>query len=137
MIRSSYILTVILLAGSIFVLFQIKFKVQNLHREMVELKQQLKYEKDNIHVLKAEWEYLNRPERLQRLTEKFLALRQVKAEQVMLAKADSIIIAENVVTTIATETSTNSQLIKVSYQSNNRTKWRYKPRPVLLQRRSK
>ncbi len=110
MIKPSYIISLLLFCACVFGLFQVKFKVQNLHREMAELEKQLEHEKNSIHVLKAEWAYLNQPERLQRLAEKFLNLAEMRAEQIMIAKTGTIIIAQDTRATVTT----NSQLIQTS-----------------------
>lgn len=122
MIKQRYILFFILLGISVFGLFQIKFKVQNLHRELVELKLQLEQEKSSIHVLKAEWAYLNQPERLDRLAKKFLDLVELKPEQIMLATND---IEKKPIN------NENGKLIKTSYRESKIVKWRYRTRPDL------
>ena len=136
MIKSRYILTFLLLSICIFSLFQVKFKVQHLHREVAELQKQLEHEKDSIHVLKAEWAYLNKPERLQRLSSKFLELAEVKAEQIMITKPGSIIIAQAPEPSSFIQVENNNQLIKTSMTGNSHkktaTKWRYKDRPDLM-----
>ena len=141
MIKFRYLLALMLLASCIFGLFQVKFKVQNLDREMNELKQQLAHEKETIHVLKAEWAYLNQPERLQRLAEKFLDLTEVKHDQLMLTQAGSMIIAVAPVQPQIKEQDLNP-IVKVSYQSSpsnltNKVKWHYKARPVIGSGRKK
>ncbi len=124
MIKLRYIIFLVLLAGSVFGLFQVKFKVQTLHRELVELKQQLEREKNSIHVLKAEWAYLNQPERLNRLVAKFLDLSELKSEQIMLTS--------NTHETITREgSSSDGQIIRASYVPRKAVKWRYKDRPDL------
>ena len=142
MSRSNYIITAFLICASAFGLFQIKFKVQNLHREVAELKKQLEHEKNSIHVLKAEWAYLNQPERLQRFAEKFLNLSEVKPEQIIIPQTGSIIIAQKK-ESYSEETINNSQFIKASMSKQSGTnkplkiKWRYKDRPDLIARRKK
>ena len=138
MIRVKYILTLLLFCFCVFGLFQVKFKVQNLHREMAELKKQLEHEKNSIHVLKAEWAYLNQPERLQRLSEKFLNLTEVKSDQIMITKAGSIIVAQETTKSITS----NSQIIPTSMNEApvkkiSAVKWRYKERPTVLIGRKK
>jgi cell division protein FtsL len=139
MIKPSYILTLLLFCCCVFGLFQIKFKVQNLHREVADLQKQLEHEKNSIHVLKAEWAYLNQPERLQRLAEKFLNLAEIKPEQIMLVQPGSTIIAQIKDTNIIS----NSHLVRTSMINNSiikktsRVKWRYKPRPEISTRRKK
>ena len=126
MIKIRYIIFLFLFIGSTFALFQIKFKVQQLNREVVELKQQLDREKNLIHVLKAEWAYLNQPERLQRLTEKFLDLVEMKPEQILIASGLNY----------ADKAVENNNIIKASYTPSRRvTKWRYKDRPDLRLKR--
>lgn len=139
MIKPSYIITLLLFCACVFGLFQVKFKVQNLHREVAELQKQLEHEKNSIHVLKAEWAYLNQPERLQRLAEKFLNLAELKPEQIMLVQPGKTIVAQikdnNVIT--------NGQLVRTSMTSNTlikkppQVKWRYKQRPEISTRRKK
>jgi hypothetical protein len=124
MFKLRYIAFVILLAASVFGLFQVKFKVQTLHRELAELKQQLEREKNAIHVLKAEWAYLNQPERLNRLVVKFLDLSELKSEQIMLSEN-----TQNKILKAASNK--NSQIIKASYTPRKAVKWRYKDRPDL------
>ncbi len=94
MIRLSYVIGLILFSFSVFGLFQIKFKVQSLHIEVAEIKKQLEHEKNSIHVLKAEWAYLNQPERLQKLSEKYLNLKELQHDQIMIAQEGTIIIAQ-------------------------------------------
>lgn len=44
-------------------------------------KRELKIEKDNNHILKAEWKALTTPERIQRLTVKHLNMQQISPYQ--------------------------------------------------------
>ncbi len=131
MIKTRYLITLILLCVCIFSLFQVKFKVHNLHREMAEIKKHLEREKDSIHVLKAEWAYLNQPERLHRLSTKFLNLSEVKPCQI---SNDGNKIAATI--NVAEKTSVpNSNIIKTSYSNTNNIKWRYKERPDLMRKK--
>lgn len=126
MIKIRYIIFLFLFVASVFALFQIKFKVQQLNREVVEIKQQLSREKNLIHVLKAEWAYLNQPERLQRLSEKFLDLAEMKPEQILIASGENF----------KDQPLDNNNIIKASYAPSRKvTKWRYKDRPDLRPRR--
>jgi cell division protein FtsL len=139
---NNYIITLFLICISTFGLFQIKFKVQNLHREVAELKKQLAHEKNSIHILKAEWAYLNQPERLQKFAEKFLNLSEVKPDQIIIPQTGSIIIAQNK-QAYKEEALDNSPFIKTSMGSIHgiskplKIKWRYKDRPDLTARRKK
>jgi cell division protein FtsL len=141
MIKPGYIITLLLFCACVYGLFQVKFRVQHLHLEMAEIQKQLEHEKDSIHVLKAEWAYLNQPERLQRLAEKHLKLAEVKSEQIMIAQTGSIIIAQ--IKEAKPIMSKNSQLIQASLTSDSSIKkprpikWRYKERPEILIKRKK
>lgn len=139
MIKLRYVLALVLLSFSVFGLFQVKFKVQQLYREAAELKSQLSHEKDSIHVLKAEWAYLNQPDRLQRLSKKFLDLAEVKSDKVLPVKPGSIItLAEK---SQVSEIQENKNVVKVSYRSQKpikkSVKWNYRERPVLKTRSKK
>ena len=139
MIKIRYILALTLLSSCVFGLFQVKFKVQQLHREALELKTQLAHEKDSIHVLKAEWAYLNQPDRLHRLSKKFLDLTEVKSDQVLPVKPGSMItLAEKKEISDIPE---NKNLVKVSYKNKGpakkTVKWNYRERPTLKTRAKK
>jgi len=55
-----------------YAMFHITFEVERLESELREVKRLTKKGKDEVHHLKAEWSYLNRPDRLSELTKKFL-----------------------------------------------------------------
>ena len=57
-----------------FGLFHVKYKVQALEEELTRLSGQIVHEQEQLHVLRAEWAYLNRPERLEDLNGRFLHL---------------------------------------------------------------
>lgn len=65
-----------------FVLFQVKYAVVEIEQKLAQTLQQIKREKDNIHILKAEWSHLNEPQRLQKLAEKFLDIMPMKTDQI-------------------------------------------------------
>lgn len=54
-------------AASSMGLYLVKYTVQNIQREVASVDGDLKREKESLHLLKAEWAYLNRPDRLNRL----------------------------------------------------------------------
>jgi len=61
------------LAGAAsFALFNVTFKVEKLEADLGELNRQILADQQSIHVLKAEWSYLDRPERLETLIEDHL-----------------------------------------------------------------
>lgn len=64
-----------------FGLYNVKYRVQELKSEVAATETQLREEKKNLHVLTAEWTYLNRPERLRQLSAKYLAIKPLRAGQ--------------------------------------------------------
>jgi hypothetical protein len=70
------------LAGVVgFGLFQLKHEVQALEDEMFRLNRNIVAEQQAIHVLKAEWSYINQPQRLQALAQRHLDLQPMKPAQ--------------------------------------------------------
>lgn len=70
------------LAGAVgFGLFQLKHEVQALEDEMFRLNRSIVAEQQAIHVLKAEWSYINQPQRLQALAARHLDLQPMKPGQ--------------------------------------------------------
>ena len=55
-------------------LFLVKYKVQDLDEHLADLERDKLATQEKIHVLEAEWTYLNRPERLESLAHKYLEL---------------------------------------------------------------
>ena len=55
-------------------LYLVKYSVQNIQHDVVTLKAELGNEKESLHLLNAEWAYLNRPDRLHHLAEAHLNL---------------------------------------------------------------
>lgn len=62
-------------------LYAVKYRVQTLQKEIAEVTRKLDAERESLHVVSAEWAYLNRPERLQALSEKYLKLKPMRGEQ--------------------------------------------------------
>lgn len=67
-------------------MFLIVYRVKGLETELASLNQEALAHEEAIHVLKAEWGFLNRPERLAELAERYLALEPVSAAQLTAAK---------------------------------------------------
>lgn len=72
--RRSMILWLGLVVLSAASLFLIKTEVQQREDQLAALHQDINRAQQAIHVLKAEWSYLNRPERLSELVERHLDL---------------------------------------------------------------
>ena len=71
----------ILLGIAIYFLFQMSGKVQNAKEGITHLKKQIEQDKNDIHLLKAEWAYLTNPERIKELSKKHLSSRLQLANQ--------------------------------------------------------
>ncbi len=71
-----------LIGAMAFGLVQIKLAVQPAEEEFARLSRDLLASEEAIHVLRAEWSYLSRPDRLARLADRHLALRPMTPAQV-------------------------------------------------------
>ena len=74
MIRISAIVWVVVLALLGVGLFQVKYNVQSKERELRDVRRQIEANYNAIHVLDAEWSYLNDPLRLADLTRRHTGL---------------------------------------------------------------
>ncbi len=74
-----------LIAGSVtaFVLFQIKQEVRILEDEIAGTQRQILHDQESVHILEAEWSYLNSPARIAELAKKHLQLEPIPAERVI------------------------------------------------------
>ena len=78
---SSTVIWVALIVAMAFGLFQLKHAVQAREDELARLNRELIASEETIHVLHAEWSYLNRPERLAALAARHLDLAPMAAGQ--------------------------------------------------------
>ena len=65
------------------ILFKVKHEVLEIEQKLSITVQQISREKENIHILKAEWSHLNEPQRLKNLAEKFLDIVPMKTDQIL------------------------------------------------------
>lgn len=63
-------------------LYLVKYSVQDVQRDVATMKTDLAAEKESLHLLNAEWAYLNRPERLRQLADKHLNLEPMDSRQI-------------------------------------------------------
>lgn len=84
MARLGIIIGIILFVVSVFSLFNVTHQVKNLQRDLKEMHRQLAYERETVHVLKAEWSYLNRPDRLSALAQEYLGMEAMSVAQVQM-----------------------------------------------------
>jgi hypothetical protein len=82
-IRSLSAVSVALLVLVSFELYNGVHRVKAQEQTLVSLKTQIAREAEAIRVLKAEWSYLNQPERLQALARRHLALAPTGASQIV------------------------------------------------------
>ncbi|MFQ5970937.1 MAG: hypothetical protein ACE5Q3_01310 [Alphaproteobacteria bacterium] len=78
MIRPLIVITVSAAVGA---LFYVSLEVRELEAELVELNRQITGEQEALHVLRAEWSFLNHPARLRRLNGRYLDLVPVEGRQ--------------------------------------------------------
>lgn len=62
---------------------EFKYDVQALERELTQLDAKILRHQEAIHVLKAEWAYLNEPARLERLSRSYLDLSPLRGSQIV------------------------------------------------------
>ena len=114
------ILIILVLALSISGLFQIKFKVQYLSKDVSELKRQLEQEKESIHILKAEWAYLNHPTRLKELADNHLKLSEVKINQLYKFEESEVASTEKI------------KIAQAKPKEFKHVKWNYKDKNMFI-----
>ncbi len=73
-IRLSTILSLTLAAGAGFILFQTSQNVQQAENNLHNVQTALAKEQDAMRVLETEWDYLNRPDRLEELARQYLKM---------------------------------------------------------------
>ena len=61
-----------LAAGAVAAMFHITFEVEKLESRLHQINREIAREQEAIHVLQAEWSYLNRPSRLETLSQELL-----------------------------------------------------------------
>lgn len=83
MIRPMTLVCLSLAAMLGFALFKVKHEVRILETELTQFHRAILADQEAIHVLNAEWSYLNRPRHLQKLNVKFLGFTPVSAERII------------------------------------------------------
>jgi hypothetical protein len=66
------IVWIALAAAVVAAMFHISFEVEKLEARLHDVNRQIVREQEAIHVLQAEWSYLNRPQRLEALSQELL-----------------------------------------------------------------
>lgn len=83
MISAPALAALALTAAVSYGLYEVKYEVQRLEHRYNDLSRELLKEQDAAHVLKAEWSYLSRPERMDRLARRFLKVRPTVPGQIV------------------------------------------------------
>lgn len=77
MIRISTLIWLVLSVISGALLFNISQKAQDMQGRLHHMDRKIAHERQSLDILQAEWSYLNRPERLAYLSEKYLDLKHL------------------------------------------------------------
>jgi hypothetical protein len=88
MIRLSSVFWVLLVSATALATFAVKYEVQTLDDRLADAEKATASENREVHVLDAEWAYLNRPEMLAAMNERFLALTPIARQQLQTSIAD-------------------------------------------------
>lgn len=83
MLRFITIFVMIMLCGVSAGLYHVNYSVDHMEREGAALRLKIAQEKETIRILDAEWSNLNRPSRLQKLSERYLDLVPVQVSQII------------------------------------------------------
>jgi cell division protein FtsL len=83
MLRYLNVLAVAVLIGSAVYAYSIKYETMLFSEQIVKTRQDIAHERDNIGMLRAEWTYLTRPERVAALADQHLDLQQLKLDQIV------------------------------------------------------
>ncbi len=79
MIKISHCIVCVMAIWTAVLLFWTSQSVQKTERELKKLKQSNYSEFEMVRVLSSEWDYLNRPNRLEKLADEFLSVDRVKS----------------------------------------------------------
>ncbi len=83
MLRFVNICLVLGLVALAYVIYQAKYEARGLDERIAVLTKEIERERDTLAVARAEWSLLNRPERIERLAEKYLKLVAAKPQQLV------------------------------------------------------
>jgi cell division protein FtsL len=83
MLRFVNVCLVLGIVALAYVIYQVKYEARALDEEIASLGKQIDEERDALAVLRAEWSLLNRPERIERLAQKYLKLSPAQPRQLV------------------------------------------------------
>jgi len=81
MLRLFNILVIAALLGSAAWVYKIKFEATVQAESVAKLRTEIRRERDQIAILRAEWAHLDRPDRLQELAKRHLKMRPIEVTQ--------------------------------------------------------
>jgi cell division protein FtsL len=82
MIRALNIVLVLAVIGLSIGLYHIKYRAEAAETRAHKIEREIAQEQESIRVLRAEWSYLNQPERLQELARRYTKLEPLQASQI-------------------------------------------------------
>ncbi|HEC91060.1 MAG TPA: hypothetical protein ENI55_05275 [Alphaproteobacteria bacterium] len=82
MIRTTTLLFLLLAAALSLALFTVKYRVQDMEGEITGLNRSIIKDRKAIHVLRAEWSYLNNPDRLGESARRYLGMGPLDAGRI-------------------------------------------------------
>ena len=88
MFKTLNVLAIALLVGSAVYAYSVKYETILFSEQIVKVEHAIEREQDRIGMLRAEWAYLTRPERMQALAEKHLDLQQTATDQIIRSAAE-------------------------------------------------
>lgn len=83
MIRPGTVIWLLLIIIVSYTMFQVKYEVMQQEQTLAQLNKQITEGRQQLRVLDAEWAYLTRPDRLDRLAARYLKLVPVSAAHIV------------------------------------------------------
>ncbi len=109
-------------------LFGISFEVSALEERLTAVNHEIKRDRDAIHVLRAEWSYLNQPDRLDGLTRRYLDLQPLDGNQLVeFAAVPSRAAPESAPFPPPSETVTGPPALELQFASTLKARPKLKP----------
>ncbi|MEK6747003.1 MAG: hypothetical protein AABY33_08240 [Pseudomonadota bacterium] len=97
-----------------FMLYRVKYEVQALKAQIVQVSLEMEQERELLHVEAAEWSYLTRPDNLEKMADKYLGGKSVTVEQV--AEVAAIAFPEQSVASV--DTNSDTRTVPASYRNS-------------------
>ena len=88
MIRLSALFWLILVSATGFAMFAVKYEVQALADQLAHTTRQADDAERDVRVLDADWAYLNRPDALAAMNQRYLSLQPIATKQLIASVAD-------------------------------------------------